>query len=437
MQDWREYYNERLTTAEEAVKHIPNNSDLWLAHAVGEPPTLTKAMIDNYEQYENVRVHHMVRLGPVDYTLEGMEGHFIENPMFSGANNRAALADGRADYSPVYLHEAPKMLREGDLNCDVLIVQVSPPDEAGYVSFGVSCDYTVQANISAKITIAQVNPNMPRTWGETQVPVTNFEYFVEAEDDLYEIQPPKIDETAKLIGEHCASLVEDGSTLQLGIGAIPDAVCLFLKDKKHLGIHSEMIADGTLELVKAGVIDNSMKSVDKDRLSVTFLMGTRALYDWADDNPALIMRPSNYINHPAVVMQQYKMVCINSAIEVDMMGQVASEAMGLKQFSGPGGQVDFVRGASMAEGGKSIIAMPSVTIKRDGTIISKIVPFLQPGAAVTTTRNDVHYVVTEYGIAPLKGKSLRQRAKNLINIAHPDCKQPLIDEYEKRFGEKY
>jgi 4-hydroxybutyrate CoA-transferase len=240
----------------------------------------------------------------------------------------------------------------------------------------------------------------------------------------------------RAIGEHCASLIENGSTLQLGIGAIPDAVMLFLKDKKDLGIHSEMIADGTLELYNSGVINNSMKSENKGKMTVTFLMGTRALYDFAHDNPVVEVRPVDYVNHPITISRQYKMVCINSAMQVDLMGQVNAEAIGFNQFSGVGGQVDFVRGASMADGGKSVIAMPSVTIKKDGTVISKIVPFIDMGAPVTTTRCDVDYVVTEYGVAEMKGKSLRQRAKNLIQIAHPDARGALKDEFEKRFKEK-
>jgi 4-hydroxybutyrate CoA-transferase len=313
---------------------------------------------------------------------------------------------------------------------------VSPPDDSGYVSTGVSVDYTHQAIRTAKYVVAQVNPRMPRTMGESFLHVTEFDAFVEAESELPEIAPPKITDVERAIGEHCASLVENGSTLQLGIGAIPDAVMLFLKDKKDLGIHSEMIADGTLELYNSGVINNSMKSENKGRMTVTFLMGTRALYDFAHNNPAVEVRPVDYVNHPITVSRQHKMVCINSALQVDLMGQVNAEAIGSRQFSGVGGQVDFVRGAAMADGGKSVIAMPSVTVKKDGTTISKITAFLDTGAPVTTSRCDVDYVVTEHGIAEMKGKSLRQRAKNLIGIAHPDSRDALKEEFEKRFSEK-
>jgi 4-hydroxybutyrate CoA-transferase len=278
---------------------------------------------------------------------------------------------------------------------------------------------------------------MPRTFGDGFVHVSEFTHIVEAEDELYEVAPPKITEVEEKIGEHCASLIEDGSTLQLGIGGIPDAVMKFLGDKKDLGIHSEMIADGTIDLFEKGAITGKHKTTNKGKMTVTFLMGTRKLYDFAHNNPALEVKPVDYVNHPAVIMQQYKMVSINSAIQVDLQGQVCAEALGLNQFSGVGGQVDFIRGVSMGDDGKAIIAMPSVTIKKDGTMISKIVPFLDEGAPITTSRNDIDYVVTEYGIAELKAKTLKERAKNLIDIAHPDVRDSLIAEYEKRFNDKF
>ena len=277
---------------------------------------------------------------------------------------------------------------------------------------------------------------MPRTYGSGIIHISELDWFVEAEEDLYELQPPKITDVEKAIGENCASLVEDGSTLQLGIGGIPDAVMLFLKDKKDLGIHSEMIADGTLELYNAGVINNSKKSMNKGKMTIAFLMGTRALYDFVDENPVVEVHTVDYVNHPITVSQQYKMVSINSAMQADLMGQVNAEAIGLRQFSAVGGQVDFVRGAAMCEDGKSIIAMPAVTVKKDGTMISKIVPFLDQGAPVTTSRCDIDYIVTEYGIAELKGKNLRTRARHLIAIAHPDKRAELAEEFERRFKEK-
>ncbi|MDR0520020.1 MAG: 4-hydroxybutyrate CoA-transferase [Clostridiales Family XIII bacterium] len=433
---WRKYYDEHKMTAAEAVSKIENGSHVVLAHCVGEPTALTRAMMENAENYKDIVIHHMVRLGPLDYATPGMEEHFRLEPWFSAGNARAAIAEGRGDFAPVFFHEVPILIRKGRLGCDVALVDVSPPDANGYVSTGVSVDYTHQAVKTAKYVVAQVNSRMPRTYGESFLHVSEFDAFVEEDAELFEVAPPTITDVEKAIGEHCASLVENGSTLQLGIGAIPDAVMLFLKDKKDLGIHSEMIADGTLELFNSGVINNSMKSENKGKMTVTFLMGTRALYDFAHENPAVEVKPVDYVNHPMTVARQYKMVCINSAIQVDLMGQVNAEAIGFKQFSGVGGQVDFVRGSAMAEGGKSVIAMPSVTMKKDGGAISKIVPFLDTGAPVTTSRCDTDYVVTEYGIAEIKGRSLRQRAKNLIAISHPDSRDALKEEFEKRFGEK-
>jgi 4-hydroxybutyrate CoA-transferase len=272
---------------------------------------------------------------------------------------------------------------------------------------------------------------MPRTMGDSFVNISDIDCFIEASCPLVELKPPKITDIERAIGENCASLIEDGSTLQLGIGAIPDAVLLFLKEKKDLGIHSEMISDGVVELVEAGVITNRMKSIHKGKIVVTFLMGTKRLYDFVNSNPMVEMYPVDYVNSPRVIMQNYKMVSINSCVQVDFMGQVSSESIGLKQFSGVGGQVDFVRGASMATGGKSIIAMPSTA---SGGRISKIVPLLDEGAAVTTSRNDVQYIVTEYGIAELRGKSLKERGRALIKIAHPDFRKQLRSEWEKRFN---
>jgi 4-hydroxybutyrate CoA-transferase len=435
--DWKQIYNERLTTASEAVKHIENGSTVVLAHCVGEPPTIVNAMVENRAQYRDLEIRHMVRLSDMDFATPGYEKHFRVNPWFASANSRAALVENRADFTPCFFHEVPRVIREGRSGCDVAVFQVSPPDAHGFCSLGTSVDYTRQAAETAKLTIAQVNKNMPRTWGDGLLHVSAFDHIVEADDNLYEIKPPVIGDVEKAIGEHCASLIEDGSTLQLGIGAIPDAVMLFLKDKRDLGIHSEMISDGTLALYNEGVITGSQKSENRGKMTVTFLMGTRELYDFAHDNPLVEVKPVDYVNHPIVIARQHKMISVNSAIQADIQGQIDAEAMGLRQFSGVGGQVDFIRGVAMSDDGKAIIAMPSVTVKRDGTMISKIVPFLDQGAPVTTTRCDVDYVITEYGIAELKGKSLRERARNLIGVAHPDTKDPLKDEFERRFGEKY
>lgn len=430
---WKDLYQSKLTTAEDAVKHIKSGDRVVFGHAVGEPPVLVDAMVANYAQYENVEIVHMVAMGKGEYTKPEMAPHFRHNAIFVGACTREAIVEGRGDFTPVFFHEVPKFYRDGYLPVDVALVQVSRPDKNGYCSLGVSVDYTKQAIESAKVVIAEANDQMPRTFGDSWIHVSELDHIVETSHPLVELKPPKIGDVEKAIGEHCASLVEDGSTLQLGIGAIPDAVLLFLKDKKDLGIHSEMFSDGVVELYEAGVINNSKKSIHKGKMVVTFLMGTKRLYDFADLNPAIEMYPVDYVNHPIIVAKNYKMVSINSCIQVDFMGQVVSDSIGTTQFSGVGGQVDFVRGASMAEDGKSIIAMPSTASKGS---VSRIAPFIDHGSAVTTSRNDVDYVVTEYGVAALKGKTLQQRARNLISIAHPDFRAELKEEFERRFKSK-
>ncbi|MCL2111470.1 MAG: 4-hydroxybutyrate CoA-transferase [Clostridiales bacterium] len=426
-------YASKLTTPSDAIARIPASGALWLHHAIMEPKTLMRELVSQRERFDRLRVFHMVRNGDVDIAAPGYEKYFVANPLFAAGNSRAALAEGRADFTPAFFHEIPSLIRTGRVPCDVAFVQVSPPDKYGFCNMGTSIDYSIQSARSAKLVIAQVNKNVPRVFGEGFLHVSEIDCFVEADDELYEIQPPKIGDEEKAIGANCASLIEDGCTLQLGIGGIPDAVVMFLDGKKDLGIHSEMVSEGTLALYEKGVINNSKKSENRGKMVVTFLMGTRKLYDWADDNPAIEMRPVDYVNHPITIMRQTKPVGVNAAIEIDLQGQVVSEAMGLKQFSGTGGQVDFVRGCAMAEGGKSIIAMPSSTVKKDGSRISKIVPFVAHGAPVTTSRVDVDYIITEHGVAEMKGRSLRQRAKALIEIAHPDFRGGLKEEYNKRF----
>jgi 4-hydroxybutyrate CoA-transferase len=426
--DWKELYNKRLCTADEAVRHIKSGDRVVIGHAVGEPYILCDAMVRNKDQYENVEIVHMVAMGKAEYCQEGMEKHFHHNTIFLGKSTRKAAEDGRADVTPCYFSEFPQLLR--DLTVDVAMVQVSPPDKHGYCSFGVSVDYTKPAAECARIVIAQVNKNMPRTLGDSFIHVSEIDYIVEADTPIIELPAAKIGEVERKIGEHCASLINDGDTLQLGIGAIPDAVLLFLKDKKDLGIHSEMISDGVVELVKAGVITNKRKTLHPGKSVVTFLMGSRELYDYVNDNPEVEMYPVDYVNDPRVIMQNDNLVSINSCVQVDLMGQVVSTSVGLKQISGVGGQVDFVRGANMSKGGKTIMAMPSTAA---GGKVSKIVPLIDEGAAVTTNRYDVNYVVTEYGIAQLKGKTLRDRARALINIAHPDFRPGLIKVFEERF----
>lgn len=432
--NWQKVYQEKLVSKEEAVKHIQSGNRVVVSHAVGEPSVLLDAMVANKEQYKDVEVVHMVPRGKAEYAQKGMEPYFRHNAFFVGGTTRDAINSGRGDFTPCFFHEIPRLFVNGSMPVDVALVQLSTPDEHGYCSFGVAVDYSKPAAEAAKLVIAEINDQMPRTLGDSFIHISDIDYAVEVSHPVLELQPAKITDVEKSIGRYCASLIEDGSTLQLGIGSIPDAVLLFLKDKKDLGIHSEMISDGVVELVEAGVITNKKKSTNPGKSTVTFLMGTKRLYDYADNNPAVELRPVDYVNNPLVIMQNYKMIAINSCVQVDLMGQVASESIGLKQISGVGGQVDFVRGAAMAEDGKSIMAITSTTAKGE---ISKIVPFLDHGAAVTTSRQDVDYVVTEYGIASLKGKTLRQRARNLINIAHPNFREGLVEEFEKRFNEKF
>lgn len=428
----QELYKSKCVSAEEAVKHIKSGNRVVVGHACGEPSALVDAMVANKEQYENVELVHMVAMGKAEYCLPENEKHFHHNAIFVGGTTRKAVEEGRADFTPVFFHEVPKLWKT-TLPVDVALIQVSSMDEHGYFSFGVSSDYTKPAAEAAKIVIAQVNKEMPRTLGDNFIHVSDIDYLVECDRPIIELQPPKIGDIEREIGRHCASLIEDGDTLQLGIGAIPDAVLAFLGEKKDLGIHSEMFSDGILKLIEDGVVTGKAKSFMPGKLVVTFLMGTKKLYDWVNDNPAVYMAPVDFVNHPMVVCKNDNIISINSCVAVDLMGQVASESIGLKQISGVGGQVDFVRGAGMAKNGKAIMAMPS-TVKGKA---SKIVAFLDEGAAVTTSRNDVDYVITEYGIAHLKGETLRERARQLINIAHPDFRDELKVEFEKRFHEKF
>lgn len=430
---WSEEYKSKLCSAQEAVSHIKSGDRVVVTHATGEPVLLTDAMVKNYKQYRNVEIVHMVAMGKAEYCNPEMEGHFRHNSLFLGGNARKAAIDGRADFTPVYFSKIPELFRE-TLHPDVVLLHLSPPDRHGYCSFGISVDYTKPVAEHSKICIAQINKNMPRTLGDSFIHISKLDYIVEADTPIIELPPPKITDVEQAIGRNCAELIQDGDTLQLGIGAIPDAVLGFLGEKNDLGIHTEMFSDGVVDLVKAGVINNSRKTIHKGKSIATFLMGTRKLYDYADNNPEVYMMPVDYVNDPVVIAQNDNMVSINSCVQVDLMGQVVSTSVGLKQISGVGGQVDFVRGANMSKNGRTIMAMPSTA---GGGKISKIVPFIDEGAAVTTSRYDVNYVVTEYGIAHLKGKTLKDRAKALISIAHPNFKDDLIYHYQNRFNCKW
>lgn len=435
--DWKKYYKDNLVTAEEAVKEIKNNDYVVFAHAASEPRILVDAMVANGENYDNVTISHMVSLGEAGFLDEKYKGHFKFNGWFLSGSTRKAVAECRADFTPVFFHEVPKMIREEYFPVDVAMVTVSRPDEHGFCSLGLSCDYTLEAVKKAGIVLAEVNDQCPYVYGDTVIHVTEIDKFVESSRPMYQLPIGEIGDAEKAIGTHCATLIEDGDTLQLGIGGIPNAVLAQLTNKKHLGIHSEMISDGVVDLYEAGAIDCSNKTLHKGKMIVTFLMGSKKLYDFVDRNPMVEMKPVDYVNNPMVVAEVNNMVCINSCLQVDLMGQVVSDSIGSFQFSGVGGQVDFVRGAAMSKDGKgkAIIAMPSITVKKDGRKISKIVAEIDEGAAVTTSRHDVDYIVTEYGIAHLRGKTLKERARLLIKIAHPDFRDDLIKTFEERFKE--
>ena len=437
--DWKTIYESRKCSAAEAVKSIKSGDRVAFAHCVAEPPALVEAMVKNAAAYKNVEICHMVSLGKGEYTEPEFKDNFRFNGWFCSANTRDSIAQGYGDFTPVFFHEIPKNIRKGLFKLDVFMVMVTPPNKSGYCCIGVASDYSYQAVKSAKIVLAEVNDQVPTVYGDTFIHVSEIDKFVETSHPLPEIGLPKIDDAEKAIGKNCSELIDDGATLQLGIGAIPDAVLHSLKEKKDLGIHSEMISDGVVDLFEAGVVNCSRKALHKDKMIVTFLMGTKRLYDFADNNPMLELRTVDYVNNPAVIAQNSKLVSINACLEVDFMGQVVSDSIGIRQFSAVGGQVDFVRGAAMSTDGlgKAVIAMPSVANKKDGSMISKIKPYIEHGAAVTTSRYDVDYIVTEYGIAEMKGKTLKQRARNLIAIAHPSFRDELKEEFEKRFSAKF
>jgi len=431
--NWKEIYDKKLTTAEEAVKLIKSGNRVVVGLGAGEAYALTEAMAANHAAYQDVEVVQMLPLGPTAHAQAGMEKHFRHNSLFVSGKSRQTISDGHGDFSPCYFSRIPLLWKEA-LPVDVALVQVSPPDEHGYCSLGVSVDYTKDAAESAKLLLVQVNANMPRTLGDSFLHVSQMDYIVEHDRPLVQLPAPNIGEVEKAIGEHCASLVRDGDCLQLGIGAIPDAVLLFLKDRRDLGIHTEMFSDGVVDLVNEGIITNDKKNFNRGKMVACFLVGSQKLYDFVNNNPSVSMHPTTYSNDPYIAGQNDNLVSINSCVQVDLLGQVSSETVGATQISGVGGQVDFVRAAAISKGGRSIIAMPSTA---KGGQISKIVPILDEGAVVTTNRCDVEYIVTEHGIANLRNRTNRDRARMLIDIAHPKFRDELKVAFKKRFNADY
>jgi 4-hydroxybutyrate CoA-transferase len=424
----------KVVDAKTALKAVKNGDRVTVAHATGEPQALTAALWDRKDELKDVEVVHMVCMGKGMYCLPEAQGHFRHNSLFIGGPARKAFAEGRADFVPVHFSEIPSLFLDDYLPVDVALVQASRPDKRGHMSLGISVDYTMATVRKAKTVIVQMNKYMPRTHGDSYIHVSDADFLVDCDEPLIELPRAALTEQDYAIGRNCATLIMDGATLQLGIGALPDAVLFSLKEKNDLGIHSEMISDGVMELVRAGVVNCRKKNLHRGKIVATFIMGSQEMYDFLDDNPILHMAQADYVNDPFVIAQNDNMTSINSCVEVDLAGQVCAESVGLKQISATGGQGDFVRGANHSKGGKSIIALPSVT---KDLKTSKIVPFLADGATVTTPRTDVRYIVTEFGVAGMFGKNLRQRAQALIGIAHPNFKDWLIEEYEKRFCEKF
>jgi 4-hydroxybutyrate CoA-transferase len=426
---WFDEYKKKLCSFEEAVSVVKSKDRVYISGNAATPFRLTEALAQRKDKLNDVEITHVLLLGDDPLSKPGMEPHFRHNSLFVGPADRAAINDGRADYTPVFLYEIPTLFYKDLLPLDVAFLHVSPPDEHGFVSLGVECLGSKAAAETAKIVVAQVNDRMPRTLGDSFLHVSRFAKLVEVSDELPELNIPQFTEVEKKIGNHIASLVDDGCTLQLGIGGIPNAALKAMFTKRDLGIHTEMVSDGIIEAINAGVITGAKKTLHPGKVIATFYFGTKTLYDYIDNNPIFETHPTNYTNHPFVVGQNDKMIAINSAIEVDLTGQVCSDSIGTRIYSGFGGQVDFIRGAAQSKGGKPIIALPS-SAKND--TISKIVPTLQVGAGVVTTRADVHYVVTEHGIAYLHGKNLKERAKALIDIAHPNFRASLEDAARKR-----
>ncbi|MEP0547237.1 MAG: acetyl-CoA hydrolase/transferase C-terminal domain-containing protein [Rhodothermales bacterium] len=419
----------RIVQAAEAVSVIKSRDRVFIHTAVAAPQRLIEAMTARASELRSVEVVHLHTEGPAPYAAPELGTSFRTRAFFIGANVRDAIANGEADYIPVFLSEVPNLFKHGILPLDVALVQVSPPDSHGFCTLGVSVDASHEAVKQAPLVIAEINPNMPRTHGDGFVHVDDIDYAVEVDYPLPEHARPELSDAEIAIGRHCAGLVEDGATLQMGIGAIPDAVLAALTSHRDLGIHTEMFSDGVIDLVERGVVTGAKKRVHPGKLVSSFLMGTRKLYDFVDDNPQVVMLGADYVNDTAVIRRNPKVTAINSAIEVDLTGQVVADSIGTRMFSGVGGQMDFIRGASLSPGGKPIIALPSTTNKGH----TRITAMLHPGGGVVTTRAHVHYVVTEYGVANLYGKSLRERARALISIADPAHREALEEAAIERF----
>ncbi|MGA3089612.1 MAG: acetyl-CoA hydrolase/transferase C-terminal domain-containing protein [Terriglobales bacterium] len=425
---WEIDYAKKLQTADEALRCVESGMRVYIQPGCAEPEALVEALIRRGPCVHDVEIVHMMTMGGADYVAPEMAAHFRHNAMFIGANVREAINEGRADYTPIYLSEIEGLFETGAMPLDVALIEVSPPDSHGFCSFGIGVDTTLTAAKCARRVIAQINSHMPRTYGDSFIHVNDIDVVVESSRPLCAMKPAEITDLHRAIARNVAALIEDGSVLQTGIGGIPDAVLPFLGDRKDLGIHSELVSDGVIPLIESGVITGARKNFKPRKIILGFALGSKKLFDFVDNNPIFEFHPTAYTNDPGLIARNDNMVAINSALQVDLTGQVCSDSIGTHFYSGIGGQVDFLRGASRSKHGKPIIAI-SATAKSGK--ISRIVPMLSPGAGVVTSRGLIRYVVTEYGVAYLHGKSIRQRALALIEIAHPKFREELYEFCEK------
>jgi acyl-CoA hydrolase len=425
---WIDSYHAKVMTAREALRCVESHMRVYIQPGCAEPETLVGALIERGPFVRDVEIVHLLTLGRADYIAPEMAGHFRHNAMFIGGNVREAVNDGRADYTPIFLSEIESLFESGEMPIDVALIQVSPPDSHGFCSFGVGVDTTLTAAKKARFVIAQVNDQMPRTFGDSFIHVSDVDAIVESSRPLCELPKPEITDLHRAIARNVATLIEDGCTIQTGIGGIPDAVLLYLNDRKDLGVHTELLSDGIIPLIESGVVNGRRKTLHPRKLVLAFALGTKKLFDFVHENPIFEFHPNAYTNNPVLISQNDRMVAINSALQIDITGQICADSLGTYFYSGIGGQVDFIRGATRSRGGKPIIALPATA--QNGTL-SRIVPTLDPGAGVVTSRGAVHYVVTEFGIAYLHGRSIRQRAEALIQIAHPDFRNQLYEYCER------
>jgi acyl-CoA hydrolase/RimJ/RimL family protein N-acetyltransferase len=423
--DWQQKYKDEILTAAEAVKKVRPGQRVFIGTGCAEPLELVTALTKRALELPDTEIVHLLTFGEAPYAHRELAQYFRVNSFFIAENVRDIIQEGLGDYTPIFLSDIPRLFDSGKLPLDVALIHVSPPDQYGMCSFGVSVDIIHSAASNASLVIAQVNPNMPRTLGNCFIHVHDIDILVPSDTAIIEVPPAQVTETTRQIAEYITALIEDGSTIEVGIGRIPQALLTFLKDKKDLGVHTEMVSDSIIDLIESGVITGARKSIDRGKIVASFAIGTRRIYDYVDNNPLFSFHPTEYVNDPFIIRQQEKMIAVNTALEVDLTGQVCADSIGSKFFSGVGGQVDFNRGAAKSRGGKAIIALPSTA---KGGTVSRIKTYLSPGAGVVTTRAGVHYVVTEYGVAYLHGKSVQERALALISIAHPKFRADLLRE---------